>query len=123
MLVVVVAACPAGLRGELTRWLLEISPGTFVGKASSRVREKIWDRIVDGVGPGRASMVWSAQNEQGMEFRTHGNTWAVTDFDGLKLITRPDPGQTEIRRRGERLADSDKGGLQTGWSFASRNRI
>ena len=31
MTVIVVTACPAGLRGHLTRWLLEISPGVFVG--------------------------------------------------------------------------------------------
>ena len=32
MVVIVLTACPAGLRGHLTRWLLEISPGVFVGK-------------------------------------------------------------------------------------------
>lgn len=122
MLVIVVAACPTGLRGELTRWLLEISPGTFVGKVSARIREYIWSRVIDQVGTGRASMVWSAQNEQGLDFRTHGDTWRVQDFDGLKLITRPTPEEVELRRRGERLSESDKGGLQAGWSFASRNR-
>ncbi|GAA0035415.1 MULTISPECIES: type I-E CRISPR-associated endoribonuclease Cas2e [Brevibacterium] len=122
MVVVVVAACPPGLRGELTRWLLEISPGTFVGKLSKRVRERVWQRVVDGVGTGRATIVWSANNEQGLEFLTHGDTWKVSDFDGLRLITRPDPQQAELRRKGVKLADSDKGGLQQGWSMASRNR-
>lgn len=36
MLVVIsTSAVPVGLRGELTRWLLEISPGTFVGNISA----------------------------------------------------------------------------------------
>lgn len=122
MVVIVVAACPPGLRGELTRWLLEISPGTFVGRLSRRVRERVWKRVVDGVGTGRATIVWSARNEQGLDFLNHGNTWAITDFDGLKLITRPDPQQQELRRKGENLAESDKGGLQKGWSMAARNR-
>ncbi|WP_029090191.1 type I-E CRISPR-associated endoribonuclease Cas2e [Brevibacterium album] len=122
MVVIVVAACPAGLRGELTRWLLEVSPGVFVGKLSARVRERVWQRVLDGVGTGRASMVWSARNEQGLEFETHGETWAVEDFDGLKLITRPAPEQTRIRQRGERLDQSEQGGLQQGWSMAARHR-
>ncbi|MGO4760857.1 type I-E CRISPR-associated endoribonuclease Cas2, partial [Streptomyces sp. 2MCAF27] len=29
MTVIVLTNCPAGLRGFLTRWLLEISPGVF----------------------------------------------------------------------------------------------
>jgi CRISPR-associated protein Cas2 len=29
MVIIVLTACPAGLRGHLTRWLLEISAGVF----------------------------------------------------------------------------------------------
>lgn len=122
MIVLVVTACPSGLRGELTRWFLEISSGVFVGKLSARVRKRVWQRVVAGVGTGRAAMAWSARTEQGMEFLTHGDTWDVADFEGLKLITRPLPGQQEIRARGDRLEDSDKGGLQEGWSLAARQR-
>lgn len=34
MVVIVLSACPAGLRGHLTRWLLEISAGVFVGTSA-----------------------------------------------------------------------------------------
>lgn len=122
MIVLVVTACPSGLRGELTRWFLEVSAGVFVGKLSARVRERVWQRVVAGVGTGRASMVWSARTEQGLEFVTHGDTWDAADFEGVKLITRPHPERVTIRARGERLEDSDRGGLQEGWSLASRNR-
>ncbi|MCQ8210670.1 type I-E CRISPR-associated endoribonuclease Cas2e, partial [Cutibacterium acnes subsp. acnes] len=44
MTVLVLTACPAGLRGHLTRWLLEISPGVFVGHVPTRVRDALWDR-------------------------------------------------------------------------------
>nr|WP_252831049.1 type I-E CRISPR-associated endoribonuclease Cas2e [Bifidobacterium catenulatum] len=47
MVVIVLTACPVGLRGDLTRWLLEISPGVFVGHLDARVREKLWERIVE----------------------------------------------------------------------------
>ena len=40
LVVLVLTACPAGLRGHLTRWLLEISPGVFCGRVSARVRER-----------------------------------------------------------------------------------
>jgi CRISPR-associated protein Cas2 len=39
MVVIVLSACPAGLRGHLTRWLVEISAGVFVGHVSARVRD------------------------------------------------------------------------------------
>ena len=35
MMVLVTTAVSTGLRGELTRWLLEVSPGVFVGTVSS----------------------------------------------------------------------------------------
>ena len=31
MVVLVLSAAPASLRGSMTRWLLEVSPGVFVG--------------------------------------------------------------------------------------------
>ena len=31
-----------GLRGELTRWLLELKAGVFVGRVSAMVRERLW---------------------------------------------------------------------------------
>ena len=46
MIVLVVTACPAGLRGDLTKWLLEVTPGVFVGTPSARVRDLLWDRTV-----------------------------------------------------------------------------
>ena len=39
MMVLVVTACPAGLRGDLSKWLIELTPGTFVGRPAARVRE------------------------------------------------------------------------------------
>lgn len=62
MVVLIVTACPAGLRGHLTRWLLEISPGVFVGVLNRRVRELVWARVQELVKDGRAVMVFPAQN-------------------------------------------------------------
>ena len=84
MIVIVLTACPSGLRGDVSRWLLEISPGVFVGHISARVREKLWERIVDTLKDGRASMVFSARNEQHLDFRVFRSDWKPVDCDGLQ---------------------------------------
>lgn len=89
MTVVILTACPSGLRGDMTRWLLEIAPGVFIGHVSARVRERLWARIMALFREGRAIMVYSAQNEQHLEFKVHQPDWAPVDNDGLQLIRRP----------------------------------
>lgn len=89
MTVVVLTAVPAGLRGHLTRWLLEIAPGVFVGTITARVREHLWQRVIRYLGEdGRAVMVYPAQNEQGLAFEVAGGSWEPVDHDGLMLIRR-----------------------------------
>lgn len=106
----VLTACPVGLRGHLTRWLFEISPGVFVGKVSARVREEMWLRVIELCKDGRALMVHSARNEQGLSFRTLRHDWQPTDLDGLTVMLRPD---TSPERAGD---------MRKGWSTASRRR-
>jgi CRISPR-associated protein Cas2 len=88
--VVVVTAVPVGLRGFLTRWLLEVAPGVFVGRPTGRVREHLWSKIEERVGGhGRALMIYSAANDQGLALRTCNHDWEPVDFDGLMLLRRP----------------------------------
>lgn len=101
MVVLVLTACPAGLRGHLTRWLLEISPGVFVGAVTARVRELMWLRVLELCKDGRAIMVWSSNSEQGLDFRVHRHDWIPEDFDGIQLMRRPtDPAGTAALRPG-----------------------
>jgi CRISPR-associated protein Cas2 len=69
--------------------LLEINAGVYVGNVTARVRDNLWERVVRGVKTGRAVMVFTANNEQGMDFRVHNSEWEPIDFDGIKLILRP----------------------------------
>ena len=39
MIVVTVTDCPPRLRGDLSKWLLEINTGVYVGQLNPRVRE------------------------------------------------------------------------------------
>ena len=96
MVVLVLTACPAGLRGYLTRWLQEISPGVFVGSVSTRVRDKLGGKTVALSQDGRALMVFRTSSEQGYDFRVHHHDWEVIDMDGLKLIRRPTQARSRI---------------------------
>lgn len=89
MTVVILSLVPERLRGDLTRWLLEISPGVYVGYVPSRVRERLWGRIVELSSGGRAIMVYAARNEQRLAFRVARHQWEPVDVDGITLMRRP----------------------------------
>lgn len=110
MIVLVLSACPEGLRGHLTRWLFEVSAGVYVGNVSKRVREELWSRVTSMIGSGRALLVYSARNEQQLALETHGHHWIPEDFDGIVLMRRP-----ADERSGE-------GAGPGGWSAASQRR-
>ncbi|MCU1613180.1 MAG: CRISPR-associated protein Cas2 [Frankiales bacterium] len=113
MVVIVLSACPAGLRGHLTRWLLEISAGVFVGHVSTRVRDLLWLNVCEMTSGGRALMVFSVPGEQRMDFRVHNHYWVPTDFDGLTLMMRP------ASEPSTPVGDEPP---PPGWSAASRRR-
>ncbi len=112
MIILTMTDCPIGLRGDLTKWLLEINPGVFVGQVSARVRNKLWERVTETIKDGRATMVFNTNNEQRLDFRVHNSAWEPIDFDGIKLMLRPSPSRTK------RLGES-----RLGFSKASKRQI
>ncbi|WP_072419479.1 type I-E CRISPR-associated endoribonuclease Cas2e [Ruminococcus sp. YE78] len=97
MVVITLTSCPAKLRGDLTRWLFEIDTGVYVGNLSARVRDGIWQRICDNIGSGRAVMTYAAANEQKLDFRICGSEWIPTDHDGIKLVKRMFPSESDSK--------------------------
>ena len=91
MTVITLTDCPPSLRGDLSKWMQEINTGVFVGKFNARIREELWSRICENIKNGRATMVFTSKNEQGMDFRIHNTTWEPVNYDGIKLIRRPSP--------------------------------
>ncbi|MGR6924580.1 type I-E CRISPR-associated endoribonuclease Cas2e [[Actinomadura] parvosata] len=89
MTVIVLTRCPAGLRGFLTRWLMEISPGVFIGGPSARIREQLWLQVQQYADTGRALLAYTTDNEQGFAFETHDHKWHPIDHEGLILLRRP----------------------------------
>lgn len=115
MIVLTLTDCPPSLRGELTRWLLEINTGVYVGRVSARVREHIWKRVQEQARKGRATMVFSSgKGEQRLDFWTHNADWEPIDFDGLKLMLRPS--SARMSKRQTQLAEK----LKPGYSKAAR---
>lgn len=80
---------PPKLRGDLSKWLCEINTGVYVGQLSGRVRDAVWERVCKHLKTGRATMVFTTNNEQRMDFRVHNTVWEPVDFDGIKLMRRP----------------------------------
>lgn len=110
MVVLVLTACPTGLRSDLTRWLFEISPGVFVGNVSARVRDALWTRTLSMVKGGRAILVYSANNEQHLQFKVWQPDWQPVECEGVELIRRPND-----------IDDATfHGPLSSGWSKASK---
>ncbi|MBS3934093.1 MAG: type I-E CRISPR-associated endoribonuclease Cas2 [Truepera sp.] len=88
MVVMILEKVPKSLRGELTRWMLEVSTGVFVGTASGMVRDLLWEKCVDKSRAGRCCQLYRTNNEQGYAIRMHGDSnRSVSDFDGLTLVT------------------------------------
>ena len=88
MLVIVVENVPPRLRGRLAIWLLEVRAGVYVGNASKRTREMIWNTVQKGVGEGNAVMAWSTNTESGFDFLTLGpNRRIPVEMEGIKLVS------------------------------------
>lgn len=90
MVVLVLERVPLGLRGELTRWLLEPKAGVFVGSVSGMVRDLLWEKVCKEARGGGCTMIHTANREQGFAIRMHGDpVRQVEDFEGLFLIRVP----------------------------------
>lgn len=87
MVVIILEKVPISVRGELSRWMLELKTGVFVGNLSAMVRDNLWKMICDKVRGGACILVHRAATEQGFSIKFFGDTSReLVDFEGLKLI-------------------------------------
>ncbi len=90
MTVIILERVTIGLRGELSRWMLEVQAGVFVGTISALVRQLVWDYISANLRTGAGAMIYQTNTEQGFAMAFCGKTSRrLRDFDGLQLITIP----------------------------------
>ena len=80
---------PPSLRGDLTKWMQEISTGVYVGNFNTKIREKLRERVVESLGSGEATMTYTARNEIGYKFETHNSNRIPIDFEGIPLVFTP----------------------------------
>ena len=86
-LVVVTENVPPRLRGRMAIWLLEVRAGVYIGDASKRTRQMIWEQLVQGCEQGNVVMAWASSHESGYEFQTLGPSRRLpVEYDGLMLV-------------------------------------
>lgn len=94
MTVIILERATPGLRGQLTRWMLEVRAGVFVGTLTARVRDKLWALTRRRIRKGAMMLLYRAHNEQGFVVETHGDTSrSILDIEGLLLVRRPLEGE------------------------------
>ena|SRR5438874_8452414 len=90
MVILILERVPPGLRGELSRWMIEPRAGVFVGIPSGLVRDKLWTKVTKSARGGAAVLIHSSRTEQGFSVRTHGDpSRHPVDIEGLTLVRIP----------------------------------
>lgn len=88
ILVIAVENVPPRLRGRLAIWMVEVRAGLYVANLSRRVREMIWDQVMQGCEEGNAAMIWKTNTESGYDIATYGKNRRIpVDFDGIRLVS------------------------------------
>lgn len=74
------------LRGDLSKWMQEISTGVYVGNFNSKIREKLWERIKSNIINGEATLSYYCNNEIGYNFEIYNSTKEIIDYEGIPLV-------------------------------------
>lgn len=74
------------IRGDMTKWMLELKAGVFVGSISKTVRDLLWNLVQEETDSG--IMVYNFNNEQGFKMELFGELYrSVVDIEGIQLIS------------------------------------
>ena len=95
--IITISKVKNSLRGDLTKWMQEIDTGVYVGNFNSKVRENLWQRIIDNIGDGSATMTYAYRNEIGYTFKTHNTNRNLLDVDGIPLVLVRSDNKKEVK--------------------------
>lgn len=100
MTVMILERVSPSVRGDLSRWMLEVKAGVFVGRISQRVREAVWERCVSRSDGGTVIQIWRAANEQGFDMKVHRPRGRIPyRHEGVWLVEVPNPNEEEEEGR------------------------
>lgn len=87
MVIMILEKVPQALRGELTRWLVEVKTGVYIGHLTGMVRDRLWEKCNLGRKAGTVFQAWSTNTEQKYRMRIAGDpTKEVITVEGLELV-------------------------------------
>jgi len=87
MVVMILERVTPGLRGEISRWMIEPKAGVFIGKMSATVRDRLWEKAQKSAGDGAGVLIHSCNSEQSFNIRAFGDrTREIIDIEGLWLV-------------------------------------
>jgi CRISPR-associated protein Cas2 len=89
MTVISMSKVPHGVRGYLSRWVVEIDTGVYIGNFNSRVREQLWTEITSLIRQGEATIAYRRKGDQGFAVEVSGGPREARDHDGVTLIWKP----------------------------------
>ena len=102
MVVMVLEKVPRSLRGELSRWFMELGPGVFVGEVSALVRDLLWEKCEEGKAAGRCYQAFTKNTEQGYDLRCSEDLErSVVHHEGLALMASKNAAWYRWRRFGD----------------------
>ncbi len=109
MVVMILETVPRSLRGELSRWLLEVGPGIFVGQTSALVRDLLWEKALDGKAVGGCYQAFTTNSEQGYDLRCSEDLErSVLHYHGLALIAVKNAAWKKWQAKQRALSEDDR---------------
>lgn len=94
MTVMILERVTPSTRGDLSRWMIEVKTGVFVGRLSALVRDNLWKRCLKLTENDDATLmqIWSTNNEQGFDLRVHNPKGRFPyENEGIWLVMVADP--------------------------------
>ena len=90
MTIMILERVTTSLRGELSKWLIEVQAGVFVGNINVVIQQALWERALARAESGSVTMIWRTNTEQGFDVKTwQSKDYRPINIEGIWLTLRP----------------------------------
>lgn len=89
VVIIITESVQAACHGVVSRYLMRVGAGIYVGTLTSRVRDAMWLQAQEFRGRGEMTMIYPSVTPQGFTILGSGKSpkWLV-DFDGLTFLKK-----------------------------------